>query len=161
MRLTQAEASAAVAICAIVAEFGRALEFEKDGRLDEGQAIRDHIEATLQTEDVRLIAGGALGALAALSDAESVASALWLDTTFAAELGEIREPMKIHAGILLSPATCAAIGPNLLDLLAARRVTGLPTSESVRQELLEVDELASRFQTAQLQKRAADVRSAD
>ncbi len=79
-------------ICAIVAEFGRALEFEKDGRLDEGQAIRDHIEATLQTEDVRLIAGGALGALAALSDAESVASALWLDTTFAAELGELENP---------------------------------------------------------------------
>ena len=69
--------------------------------------------------------------------------------------------MKIHAGILLSPATCAAIGPNLLDLLAARRVSGLPTSESVRQELLEVDELGRRFQTAQLQKRAADVRSAD
>jgi len=76
-------------ICAIVAKFGRALELEKDGRLAEGQAIREQIHATLSAEDLRLIAGGALGALAALSDAETVARTLWLDTTFVAELGEL------------------------------------------------------------------------
>ena len=67
--------------------------------------------------------------------------------------------MKIHSGILLSPATCAIIGPGLLDLLASRRLNGLRTSEDVRLELLEVAELGRKFQVAQLQKRAADVRS--
>jgi hypothetical protein len=78
-------------VCAIVSEFGRALEFEKDGRLDEGRVIRDQIEDTLENEDLRLIAGGALGALAVLTkgDADSVARALWLDVAFAAELGEL------------------------------------------------------------------------
>jgi hypothetical protein len=80
-----------MSICAIVAEFGRALDLEADGRFAEGQAIRDHIDATLSAEDLRLIAGGALGALAALSDAETVARTLWLDTTFIAELGEIED----------------------------------------------------------------------
>jgi hypothetical protein len=93
MKLTQAEASAAMTICAIVAEFGRALELEQDGRLAEGQAIRGQLDAMLQTEDLRLIAGGALGALVVLAhgDADSVARALWLDTTFVAELGEIED----------------------------------------------------------------------
>jgi excisionase family DNA binding protein len=66
--------------------------------------------------------------------------------------------MKIHAGILLSPATCAAIGPALQDFLASMRVSGLRTPEDVRLELLEVAELGRKFQVAQLQKRAADVR---
>jgi hypothetical protein len=81
-------------VCAIVSEFGRALEFEKDGRLAEGRVIRDQIEDTLDAEDLRLIAGGALGALAALThgDADPVARALWLDSTFVAELEELENP---------------------------------------------------------------------
>ncbi len=88
MKLTQEEASAAMTICSIVAKFGRALELEKDGRLAEGRAIREQIEDTLRAEDLRLIAGGALGALAILAngDADPVMHALWLDTTFADEL---------------------------------------------------------------------------
>jgi hypothetical protein len=94
MKLTQAEASAAMTICAIVAEFGHALELEADGRLAEGCVIREQLNAMLENEDLRLIAGGALGALAVLTkgDADSVARALWLDTTFVAELGELEDP---------------------------------------------------------------------
>jgi hypothetical protein len=66
--------------------------------------------------------------------------------------------MKIPGGILLSPATCAHIGPALQDFLASRRVSGLRTPEDVRLELQEVAELGRRFQTAQLAKRQADVR---
>ena len=66
--------------------------------------------------------------------------------------------MKIHAGVLLSPATCAAIGPALLDLIAARRVSGLPTPADVRLEVEEVAELGRRFKAATLQKRQEDVR---
>jgi excisionase family DNA binding protein len=66
--------------------------------------------------------------------------------------------VKIPGGILLSPATCAHIGPTLLDFLASLRVSGLRTSEDVRREVVEVAELGRRFQAASLQKRAADVR---
>ena len=66
--------------------------------------------------------------------------------------------MRVHAGILISPATCAAIGPALLDFLASRRVSGLPTSEDVRREVQEVSELGRRYQAAQLAKRGADGR---
>lgn len=61
MRLTQAQASAAMTICAIVANTDRAFELEQDGRLAEGRAIREQIDATLSAEDLRLIAGGASG----------------------------------------------------------------------------------------------------
>jgi hypothetical protein len=67
--------------------------------------------------------------------------------------------MKVHAGILLSPATCAAIGPHLLDFVAGWRTNGLRTPDDVRSEVLEVAELGRRFQAVQLQKRTADVRS--
>jgi excisionase family DNA binding protein len=66
--------------------------------------------------------------------------------------------MKIPGGILLSPATCTTIGPALLDLIASRRVSGLPTPEDVRREVQEVSELGRRFQAAQLAKHAPDVR---
>ncbi len=67
--------------------------------------------------------------------------------------------MKIPGGILLSPATCATIGPALLDSLAAWRVNGLQAPPDVRLEVEEVAELGRRYQAATLQKRAADVRS--
>ena len=94
VRLTQAQASAAMTICAIVANTDRAFELEQDGRLAEGRAIREQIDATLSAEDLRLIAGGALGALAILThgDADLVMRALWLDTTFVAELGDLEGP---------------------------------------------------------------------
>jgi excisionase family DNA binding protein len=66
--------------------------------------------------------------------------------------------MKVHSGVLLSPATCAVIGPGLLDLLTARRVAGLPTPENVRREVQEVFELGRKFQAATLAKRQTDVR---
>jgi len=65
----------------------------------------------------------------------------------------------VHTGVLISPATCAAIGPHLLDIIASRRVNGLRTPDDVRQEVQQVFELGRRFQAAQLQKRGADVRS--
>jgi aldehyde:ferredoxin oxidoreductase len=94
-RLTQEEASAAMTICSIVSSFGRALELEQAGYLAEGRVIRDQIDDTLRTEsDLHLIATGALGALTILADGdgEFVAHALWLDTTFADELGELEDP---------------------------------------------------------------------
>jgi excisionase family DNA binding protein len=66
--------------------------------------------------------------------------------------------MKVHAGILLSPATCAAIGPQLLDFLAGWRVAGLQAPRDVRTELEEIAELGRRFQAATLAKGQADVR---
>jgi excisionase family DNA binding protein len=67
--------------------------------------------------------------------------------------------VKIHAGILLSPVTCAAIGPALQDFLASWRTNGLQAPVDVRLEVGEVAELGRRYQAACLQKRAADVRS--
>jgi excisionase family DNA binding protein len=66
--------------------------------------------------------------------------------------------VKIPGGILLSPATCAAIGPALLDSLAAWRVNGLQAPPDVRLEVAEIAELGRRYQAAQLAKRAAHVR---
>jgi excisionase family DNA binding protein len=66
--------------------------------------------------------------------------------------------VRVHAGILISPATCAAIGPALLDFLAGWRVSGLPAPPDVRTELEEVAELGRRFQAATLAKGQADVR---
>ena len=67
--------------------------------------------------------------------------------------------MRVHSGILISPVTCAAIGPQLLDFLASLRVNGLRTPEDVRQEVQEVAELGRRYQAAQLAKRGSGVRS--
>jgi hypothetical protein len=64
--------------------------------------------------------------------------------------------MKIHSGVLLSPATCAAIGPALQDFLASLRVSGLQAPSDVRIEIGEVAELGRRFQAAQMAKRAAE-----
>ncbi len=69
--------------------------------------------------------------------------------------------MRIHAGILLSAPTCAAIGPALLDSLAAWRVNGLQAPPDVRREVEEIAELGRRFQAAQQAKRQEDVRSGD
>jgi excisionase family DNA binding protein len=66
--------------------------------------------------------------------------------------------VKIPGGILLSPATCAAIGPALLDSLAAWHVNGLTAPKDVRQEIEEVAELGRKFQAATLQKRGDGVR---
>jgi len=64
--------------------------------------------------------------------------------------------VKVHAGVLLSPATCAAIGPALQDFLASWRVNGLQAPSDVRIEIREVAELGRRFQAAQMAKRAAE-----
>jgi hypothetical protein len=66
--------------------------------------------------------------------------------------------MRVHAGILISPVTCAAIGPQLLDFLAGWRVNGLQAPSDVRQEVQEVAELGRRFQAATPAKGQADVR---
>ena len=68
-------------------------------------------------------------------------------------------PVKIPAGgILLSPRTCAAIGPGLQDLLASWHVNGLQAPQDVRTEVEEVAECGRKFQAAQLAKRESDVR---
>src|ERR1039458_9855998 len=66
--------------------------------------------------------------------------------------------MKIPGGILLSPATCAAIGPGLQDFLAGWHVNGLQAPEYVRLEGAGVADWGRRFQAASLAKRAPDVR---
>ena len=66
--------------------------------------------------------------------------------------------MKVHSGILLSPATCAAIGPALQDFVVSLRVNGLQAPPDVRQEVQEVAEMGRRFQGAVLAKRQVDVR---
>ena len=65
--------------------------------------------------------------------------------------------MILHPGVLLSPATCAAIAPVLEDLAAQRSVQGRPLPPDVRSEIAEVARIgAAHRRNAQL--RESDVR---
>lgn len=66
--------------------------------------------------------------------------------------------MKIHAGVLLSPATCAVISPGLQDFLVSLRINGVQAPADVRQDIADIVEVGREFRSAELRLRAGDVR---